>query len=276
MANKKYATKEEREQARKEREEQKKKLEKQYKYQLRRLNKIINEALSLGFDVSANIIPARPKSIGEGTIRRLKKITPTTVYKKSIGYIDGYATKGEVAIKEIRARQRAEKKQQKAVKPIEQIDNTEAERQSAKEEFYKFQQEAFEKSRKLIDEQQKQRLKKDEDYRQRFNNGKIALDTIRDAIDTVDIDYKDSARLLNNLLNLEIKNYTEEKVILNLGNAPKDKIEKALDVALNYRVGSPQNHNATSELYELITGEIMSSDVARKIEDTADEGDTEW
>ena len=54
----------------------------EYKKHIRRIKSFIRNATKRGFDIDYEI-PRKPKRITEGTIRRLSKITPDYLYKKS-------------------------------------------------------------------------------------------------------------------------------------------------------------------------------------------------
>ena len=58
-------------------------LEQEYKKELRRINRLIKKGEKQGFYWSESIIPKQPKKITEASIRKLKKITPDSLHKKS-------------------------------------------------------------------------------------------------------------------------------------------------------------------------------------------------
>jgi hypothetical protein len=57
--------------------------EKEYKKQLARIKRFIKSAEKRGYQFSQSVIPDRPKRITRASVRRLAKITPQELYKKS-------------------------------------------------------------------------------------------------------------------------------------------------------------------------------------------------
>lgn len=67
---------------------------KQYNKELKRIKQFIRRAEKRGYKFDDNIIPKKPKKITQGSIRKLKKINPDYLYKKSV--YGGEATQGEI------------------------------------------------------------------------------------------------------------------------------------------------------------------------------------
>lgn len=67
---------------------------KQYNKELKRIRQFIRRAEKRGYKFEDNIIPKKPKKITQGSIRKLKKINPDYLYKKSV--YGGEATQGEI------------------------------------------------------------------------------------------------------------------------------------------------------------------------------------
>lgn len=70
------------------------KIVKEYNKELRRIKQFIRRAEKRGYQFKDNVIPERPNRITKASVRKLKKITPETLYKKSV--YGGEATFGEV------------------------------------------------------------------------------------------------------------------------------------------------------------------------------------
>lgn len=70
------------------------KVVKEYNKELRRINQFIRRAEKRGYQFNDNVIPERPNRITKASVRKLKKITPETLYKKSV--YGGEATIGEI------------------------------------------------------------------------------------------------------------------------------------------------------------------------------------
>ena len=67
---------------------------KQYNKELKRIKQFIRRAEKRGYQFEDNIIPKKPKKISQGSVRKLKKINPDYLYKKSV--YGGEATQGEI------------------------------------------------------------------------------------------------------------------------------------------------------------------------------------
>lgn len=67
---------------------------KQYNKELKRIRQFIRRAEKRGYKFEDNIIPKKPKKITQGSVRKLKKINPDYLYKKSV--YGGEATQGEI------------------------------------------------------------------------------------------------------------------------------------------------------------------------------------
>lgn len=93
--------------------------EQQYKKELARIKRFIKSAEKRGYSFPESAIPKQPKNITPASVNRLRKVTPTTLYKKSEYRIPGT---GEVISGEagrVRKRQEATFKglQTKGLKP---------------------------------------------------------------------------------------------------------------------------------------------------------------
>lgn len=79
--------------------------EQAYNKELRRINRFIKAAEKRGFIFNLKILPPRPKKITEASVRRLKKITTGTLYKKASYQTDDFQIlSGEEARKLERSR----------------------------------------------------------------------------------------------------------------------------------------------------------------------------
>lgn len=58
--------------------------EREYQKQLRRIKRFIKSAEKRGFIFDQKVIPPKPKRITKASVQRLRKITPTYLYKKAV------------------------------------------------------------------------------------------------------------------------------------------------------------------------------------------------
>lgn len=59
-------------------------IEAQVKKELRRIKRFVKAAEKRGYTFSDNVIPSMPKKITVGTLRKVQKITPKTLYQKAV------------------------------------------------------------------------------------------------------------------------------------------------------------------------------------------------
>ena len=75
---------------------------------------------------------------------------------------------------------------------------------------------------------------------------------------------------LDDTLNSEIAEYGLTAVCMNIANAPEEMVARAQD-ALRYNPGHPIHESAITAIREIITGEILSMEQARKQQEKTDE-----
>lgn len=87
--------------------------EKLYSKQLKRIKQFIRRAEKRGFIFKEDIIPQKPKKVTKASVRKLEKLTPEKLYKKSL-----YVEESTGEIEEAQKRRKEERKQRarKAVK----------------------------------------------------------------------------------------------------------------------------------------------------------------
>lgn len=69
-------------------------VERAYSKQIKRIKQFIRRSEKRGYQFDENVIPQRPKRITQASVRKLSKITPEHLYKKSV--YGGEATQGEI------------------------------------------------------------------------------------------------------------------------------------------------------------------------------------
>lgn len=80
--------------------------EKLYSKQLKRIKQFIRRAEKRGFIFEENIIPQRPKKVTKASVRKLERLTPEKLYKKSL-----YLEESTGEIEEGQKRRKEERKQ---------------------------------------------------------------------------------------------------------------------------------------------------------------------
>ena len=192
--------------------------EKLYSKQLKRIKQFIHRAEKRGFVFEEDIIPQRPKKVTKASVRKLEKLTPEKLYKKSL-----YVEESTGEIEEAQKRRKEERKQsaRKAVK-------TRKERQKARRNWTK---EYAEKNREQLPSEGKEsfknaidefvsRLQIDTSWLGRKRRRSVALqETIH------------SQGILMNLINQQIELYGEEEIGNRL-QANSDKLSELISIIL--------------------------------------------
>lgn len=197
---------------------------KEYNKERNRIKRFIRNAEKRGYVFDANLIPPKPKTITEGSIRRLSKIRPAQLYNKAyaISAVTGQPISVEQRKKEIR-------------------------QESARK--------AWETRRRKKDLEQYERIKKDSEYQQKFNASRIVWDKVQSMIANVGVQQSQSAELLNNLLNSEIKKYGVDAVLYSIAQTSDDFLSTC-EVIIKYHPSSAVSRTAVQHLYTLISGNI--------------------
>lgn len=192
--------------------------EKLYSKQLKRIKQFIRRAEKRGFIFEENIIPQRPKKVTKASVRRLEKLTPEKLYKKSL-YLE--EATGEVVDS---LKRRKEERKQAAKK----ASKTRKERQKARRNWTK---EDAEKNREHLPTEGKEsfkntieefvsRLQIDTSWLGKKRRRPIALqETIH------------SQGILMNLINQQIELYGEEEIGNRL-QSNSDKLSELLSIIL--------------------------------------------
>lgn len=90
--------------------------EKLYSKQLKRIKQFIRRAEKRGFVFEEDIIPQKPKKVTKASVRKLEKITPEKLYKKSL-YVE--ESTGEIKKGQKRRKEEREQSAKKAAKTRE-------------------------------------------------------------------------------------------------------------------------------------------------------------
>lgn len=197
---------------------------KEYNKERNRIKRFIRNAEKRGYVFDPNLIPPKPKTITEGSIRRLSKIRPAQLYNKAyaISAVTGQPISVEQRKKEIRQ---------------------EAARR------------AWETRRRKKDLEQYERIKKDSEWQQKFNASRIVWDKVQSMIANVGVQQSQSADLLNNLLNSEIKKYGVDAVLYSIAQTSDDFLATC-EVIIKYHPSTAVSRTAVQHLYTLISGNI--------------------
>ena len=192
--------------------------EKLYSKQLKRIKQFIRRAEKRGFIFEEDVIPQKPKKVTKASVRKLEKLTPEKLYKKSL-----YLEESTGEIEEAQKRRKEERKQsaKKAAK-------TRKERQKVRRNWTK---EDAEKNREQLPSEGKEsfkntidefvsRLQIDTSWLGRKKRRPVAL---QETIHTQGI--------LMNLINQQIELYGEEEIGNRL-QANSDKLSELLSIIL--------------------------------------------
>lgn len=216
---------------------------KEYNKERNRIKRFIRHAEKRGYVFEPNLIPPKPKTITSGSIRRLSKIRPAQLYNKAyaISAVTGQPITVEQRKKEIRE---------------------EASRR------------AWETRRRKKDQESYNRIKSDKEWQRMFQTSKLVWDKIQNMIANVGVQQSQSADLLNNLLNSEIKKYGADSVLYCISQASEDFLSTC-EVIIKYHPDSAVSRTAVQHLYTLISGNLPSDAEQAEI-DKALSNDETW
>lgn len=222
---------------------------KEYNKEVRRLKQAIRRAEKRGYIVPESIIPQSPKRITQGSIRRLKKITPEKIRQKSELYV--------LEANPSKSKERKQSINKKSAKALQVKKDKE--------------------QRKKIDKKAKESLKKiqvNEEYRREFSMGEILYRKILDLCDKYSIDNPKGVQLIKGIIQDEINTYGKDTVMRAFAFIVDEEILATVEYCLHYPPNSPQSNNALYEITMLIEGSINPETRAKM--DKAIEEDENW
>ena len=209
-------------------------IEKQYKKEVNRLNRFIKRAEKRGYRFLEKAIPRQVKNPTKASIERLKKIKTSDLYAKATALSET----GKI------------------------ISGTE----KRKEEKRIASEKVWQSRRRKKDEKDLEKMQQNKTESNPFNMGQIVYRKIKSLISDFWEDKGKGARLLKDELETQIKAYGFNSVMYSISQAPSDVLELSEKVA-KYRSGSPQSVNALTNLSNLITGEIPTSEKLQELEE---------
>lgn len=215
---------------------------KEYNKERNRIKRFIRNAEKRGYVFEPNLIPPKPKTITSGSIRRLSKIKPAQLYNKAyaISAVTGQPITVEQRKKEIRE---------------------EASRK------------AWETRRRKKDQEEYDKIKSNREWQQMFNAPKLVWDKVQAMIASVSVQQSQSADLLNNLLNSEIKKYGADSVLYSISQASEDFLSTC-EVIIRYHPSSAVSRTAVQHLYTLISGNLPNDAEQAEIDKAIDDDET--
>lgn len=216
---------------------------KEYNKERNRIKRFIRNAEKRGYVFEPDLIPPKPKTITSGSIRRLSKIRPAELYKKAyaISAVTGQPITVEQRKREIRE-------------------------QAARK--------AWETRRRKKDQADYNRIKTNREWQQMFHASRQVWDKVQSMIANVGVQQSESADLLNNLLNSQIKEYGADIVLYSISQASEDFLSTC-EVIIKYNPDSGVSRAAVQHLYALISGNLPSDAEQAEI-DKAIASDETW
>ena len=216
---------------------------KEYNKERNRIKRFIRNAEKRGYVFEPDLIPPKPKTITSGSIRRLSKIRPAQLYKKAYAIS---AVTGQPITVEQRKREIREEASRKA----------------------------WETRIRKKDQADYNRIKTNREWQQTFHASKLVWDKVQAMIANVGVQQSQSADLLNNLLNSQIKEYGADIVLYSIAQASEDFLSTC-EVIIKYHPDSAVSRTAVQHLYTLISGNLPSDAEQAEI-DKAIASDETW
>lgn len=197
---------------------------KEYNKERNRIKRFIRYAEKRGYVFEPNLIPPKPKTITSGSIRRLSKIRPAQLYNKAYAIS---AVTGQPITVEQRKREIREEASRKA----------------------------WETRRIKKDQEDYNRIKSNKEWQQTFHASRLVWDKVQSMIANVGVQQSQSAEMLNNLLNSQIKQYGADIVLYSIAQASEDFLSTC-EVIIKYNPDSAVSQTAVQHLYTLISGNL--------------------
>ena len=216
---------------------------KEYNKERNRIKRFIRYAEKRGYVFESNLIPPKPKTITEGSVRRLAKIKPAQLYSRAyaISAVTGQPITVEQRKREIR--QEASRK-------------------------------AWETRQRKKDKEDYKRIKTDAEWQQMFHASKLVWDKVQSMIENVGVQLSQSADLLSNLLNSQIQQYGVDSVLYCIAQTSEDFLSTC-EAIIKYHPSSAVSKTAVQHLYTLISGNLPSASEQAEI-DKALSNDESW
>lgn len=215
---------------------------KEYNKERNRIKRFIRNAEKRGYVFEPDLIPPKPKTITSGSIRRLSKIRPAQLYNKA------YAISAVTG------------------QPITVVQRKREIREEAARK-------GWETRRRKKDQEDYNRIKSNREWQQMFNASRLVWDKIQSLIANVGVQQSQSADLLNNLLNSEIKKYGADNVLYSISQASEDFLATC-EVIIRYHPDSAVSRTAVQHLYTLISGNLPSGAEQAEIDKALDSDET--
>lgn len=215
---------------------------KEYNKERNRIKRFIRYAEKRGYVFEPNIIPPKPKTITSGSVRRLSKIHPPQLYKKA--YAISAVTGQPITVE-----------------------------QRKREIMVEASRKAWETRRRKKDQEDYNRIKSNREWQQMFHASSLVWDKIQSLIANVGVQQSQSADLLNNLLNSEIKKYGADTVLYSIAQASEDFLATC-EVIIRYHPSSAVSRTAVQHLYTLISGNLPSDAEQAEIDKALDSDET--
>lgn len=267
-----------------------KSIREQYQQQVRRILRRVKAMQERGYEVPETIVPKAPKRITSASVRRLKKITPSTIAQKSKYYGElsyGAEIAGSNAYKqeleesrrkaqETRRRRNEEQEKrdqlQKELEDARRKDEENRRRRYEEQKRQRDEQEQFERERREKDRQERDRLRDDESYRRKFEQAKISFDQL-DAVITQTGVYNPVAEAeMREHLSNAISRYGENHVLLSIQDNQTELTHIASTLA-RYNPGSRQYESLMNNFDRLI-GYVRTAQEKRADDDRLDQSES--
>lgn len=250
----------------------------QYSKERKRIQRLYHDMIKRGYTFEENPVPPTvekirrysPRKIRE-LARQIRTVTPRDLYSKArLGELSGLAgLKAERSLaakkaSETRARKKAEQEQSTS-----RINKESEEQPKIPNEYKPNNEQGFNQKQSKTDKQNKERMELDRGFAGQFRKGEyvyLSIDGIID--DTIKVGKGWAGKYLRKMLNNEIDRFGYDNVMIAIGQAPNEYVEKAQIIV----DGSDYALIRTSlmDIYTLITGTIPSAQENKDFNDAMD------
>lgn len=249
----------------------------EYNKELRRLQRAVKRIEERGYTFGKlpfkELTRPLPASIERLQAIKTKDLYKYAKYETEAGTISGTERRKQERqesarkTRETRLRNQAKRSQEESDKVSRETPERQETNYEPTSQQIEYEQQQFEEEMRRRDEETKRRLNEEQEYRERFSQGKIIYEQIMDMIYDIDITHHASAESLRKHLNDEFDQYGEDAVLMAMANAPSEFIESA-QRALTYKPEDERHVMAITNIHKLISGTVPTMEEAQRIQDS--------
>lgn len=267
-----------------------KSIREQYQQQVRRILRRVKAMQERGYEVPETIVPKAPKRITSASVRRLKKITPSTIAQKSTYHGElsygaeiagGKAYKQELEesrrkAQETRRRRKEEQEKrdqfQKELEDARRKDEEDRRKRYEEQKRRREEQEEFERERRKKDREEQRRMKDDKEFRRKFEQAKISWERLDEVIRHTGMYNPVAEAEMREHLTVEMDRRGVNSILFTI-QENQGELTRIASAIVRYTPGSTEYESLMNDFDKLI-GHIRSAEEKRADDDRLDQSES--